>query len=117
VPDRLWQSTCMREPRWNRAAYTQSPTVRAATGSAVAATAAVECWRGTVDELFSPVTELLQAAGSSPTQHAFITLSNGVQIRRRSAAALAAALRKASPEDLLSIRFEVSNEENFPACL
>jgi hypothetical protein len=100
----------MREPRWSRGAYAQPPALKDTTGSTVTVTAAVECWRGTVDELCSPAIELANAlGGGSTTQRAFITVASGVQQRRHSTAMLSEALNDIELDNLLAVRFEVTS--------
>jgi hypothetical protein len=98
-----------RRPRWTRAVNTQPPTLHEAVGDRATGSANIQCWRGTVDELCIPVTELVQAVASTGgTQRAEITWADGSRQVEADVESLRRALKERKPDDLLMVRFVVA---------
>jgi hypothetical protein len=74
--------------------------------------AAIECWRGTPDELLSPVSQLHEVlkAHDSPTQiQATVTWLDGSSINRRSLEGVQGAIGSQLPGRLQSLRVEIKS--------
>lgn len=69
----------MRKARWTRGAYSASPALqgREDQREVPCATAHVECWRGSVDELTSVVDVLRASVGASSTLSGSLTTNDG----------------------------------------
>lgn len=100
----------MREPKWLRAAYTLPPTLLRSDGSHLAtATAAIECWRGSVEELASPIDVLLNSGPDQASLECQITWADGSQEQAYALASLSQVLVSKDLEDALVVRAEVSS--------
>ncbi|MEV6868581.1 hypothetical protein AB0M44_47370 [Streptosporangium subroseum] len=98
-------------PKWDSAAYTQNPEIRSSqspTGNVVA-TAAIECWKGTVEELVLVAETLFEVVGSEGIviQRIWICWSDGTHEQAKDLIILAERLSSRPASALLSARIEV----------
>lgn len=109
----MWQSLTVREPQWLRGAYTSPPRlVQGAEGKGVGS-GAIECWRGTVDELCSAVDALVEAvAGDAGASfRASVTWASGRQDRPRTLRGLKDSMGQGTLADLMVLKVDVSSVE------
>ena len=108
----------MREPRWLSGAYSTSPRLksRSGTGPSVAS-AAIECWRGTITELLEPIEAMSQTITGSrgALREARVTWIDGTQTFVKKIDRLRSVLEDRPGTDVLSIRAEIRSEDQTQA--